>query len=201
MARKILKWRCRFAKCGFEGNWIYADDVRAKRSMICANCGVGSAPKEPIDASKSWLPCIPLTGLNLRLPNGIPGEGYTDGAGKTLALDDYIKKYNVNPEIFYYFSHPSYKRPEDLIPLPIPKDAQVTEDTPTPPEELTPADKKVLAAQKKVDEFRDKKEITEMDYIKKLRYLEKLRDWRNDNLITDEDLEAQISRALTTNSK
>jgi hypothetical protein len=35
-----------------------------------------------------------------------------------------------------------------------------------------------------------------MDYIRKRRYLEKLRDWRNLDLITDEDIDNQIAKMI-----
>jgi hypothetical protein len=200
MAKKILKWRCRFLKCGFDQNWVYADDVEAKKLLICMNCGIGTVPKEPVSKSGSWLPCIELKGLNLRLPNGSPGQDWVDGNGKTFSLEDYIRLHQVHPERFYYFSHPSYKRPEDLIPEPIPQDAQVGAD-PAPQENITSADLKVQDAQKKVEGFRDGKKINEMDYIKKLRYLEKLREWKNSGLINDEDLDAQINKTLNIGGK
>ncbi|VVB72504.1 Uncharacterised protein [uncultured archaeon] len=133
--------------------------------------------------------------MDLRLPNGSPGQDWTDGKGNVHPLDEYIKLYNVNPEIFYYFSHPTYKRPDDLMPTPIPQDAKVGTDA-APQETITAADKMIQDAQKKVDEFRDGKKINEMDYIKKLRFLEHLREWRNDNLITDDDLNTQVNKAL-----
>jgi hypothetical protein len=195
MTKELLKWRCKFLKCGFDKNWVYADDVQAKETLICMNCGIGTTPQKNAKKTGSWLPCIELTGLNLRLPNGSPGQDWTDGNLKTHSIEDYIRIHHVNPEIFYYFSHPSYKRPEELIPAPIPQDAQVGDD-PAPQETITEADHKVKDAQKKVEGFRDGKKINEMDYIKKLRYLEKLREWKNSGLISDDDLKAQINKTL-----
>ncbi|VVB72505.1 Uncharacterised protein [uncultured archaeon] len=60
MARVVKRWRCKFLKCGFDKNWIYADDVQANKSMICMNCGIGTKPKDTGDSGKSWLPCVEL---------------------------------------------------------------------------------------------------------------------------------------------
>jgi hypothetical protein len=192
MPREILIWQCKFIKCGFD-NWVYTDDMNANPFLICENCGIGTAPKERLD--KPWLPCAELTGLNLRLPNGNPEQGWIDGNNKTYTREDYIKTHYVDPERYYYFSHPTYERPDDLIPQPVPRDAP-HKDASVPQDQVTPADLRIQAALKEVENFRDGKKITEMDYIRKRRYLEKLRDWRNLDLITDEDIDNQIAKMI-----
>jgi hypothetical protein len=198
MAKQVIRWRCKFLSCSFDKNWEYVDDVKKGSPLICKNCGIGTEPLKPVATSGSWLPCIPLTGLNLRIPNGTPGGiDWVDGASNKFSLEEYIKVHNVNPEIFYYFSHPKLKRPADLVPQPIP---QELENAASVDEPLSKADQEILKAQKKVDENRDSGKIKEIDYIKKTRYLEKLRDWRNKDLITDEDLKEQIDKALQANN-
>jgi hypothetical protein len=193
MAGKIIRWRCQFRKCSFDGNWEYVNAI--KQVLFCKKCGMGNQPSKAPKPSDDWLPCLPLRGLDLRIPNGSPGEGWVDGnADGPFTVEQYMEEYNLNPEVYWYFIHPTYQRPADLIPPPLPLElanvAPVLE-----PE--TNTDKILKDAYDKIDAMRNKGEITEMTYIGKMRYFEKLREWRTLELITEDRLKNSINKSLS----
>ncbi len=83
----------------------------ATKKFICNNCGaVNMAEITAQDLSDpsddDWLPCVLPTGFEWSLPAGkitpVVGDPiYISGNGEQMSRDDYILKYNIDPEIAY----------------------------------------------------------------------------------------------------
>ena len=83
----------------------------ATKKFICNNCGaVNTAEITSQDLSDpnddDWLPCVLPTGFEWTLPAGkitpVVGDPiYISASGEQLSRDDYILKYNIDPEIAY----------------------------------------------------------------------------------------------------
>ena len=81
------------------------------KKFICKNCGaVNEAQITAQDLSdpdnEDWLQCILPTGFEWALPAGkitpVVGDPiYISGNGEQMSRDDYILKYNIDPEIAY----------------------------------------------------------------------------------------------------
>jgi hypothetical protein len=78
-----------------------------KTKIICPNCGAVSdiAPLEEGE-EKDWLECSLPKGFEWSLPAGkispVVGEPiYISATGEQLTWDQYIEKYNIDPEIAY----------------------------------------------------------------------------------------------------
>ena len=73
---------------------------------ICPQCGTVSMADVKETTEDGWLPCSLPGGFEWTLPSGkiTPVVGaplYTDAGGAQLSYEDYLKKYNVDPEIAY----------------------------------------------------------------------------------------------------
>lgn len=77
------------------------------KKFICRNCGVvNEASDETLKSNDDWLACVLPQGFEWILPAGkitpIVGEPiYISGNGEHLSKKEYLKKYNINPEIAY----------------------------------------------------------------------------------------------------
>lgn len=77
------------------------------KKFICRNCGVvNEASDEDLESNEDWLACVLPQGFEWILPAGkitpIVGEPiYISGNGEHLSKKEYLKKYNINPEIAY----------------------------------------------------------------------------------------------------
>jgi len=87
--------------------------------VICPQCGTVSEIKDEQE-SEDWLECITPTGFEWTLPAGkimmITGTvSYIDAFGNKMSREDYIKKYNVDPEVAYTNMRAKAKKPVFVI--------------------------------------------------------------------------------------
>lgn len=75
------------------------------KKAICPVCGtIVQIDEETINESTDWLPCLLPTNFEWKLPAGkiqsIIGETvYISADGLHLSRDQYIEKYNIDPEL------------------------------------------------------------------------------------------------------
>ena len=75
--------------------------------VVCPHCGsVGLVGKDISDESGNYLECSKPEGFEWILPAGkiTPVMGpaiYVSAFGEALTLEQYLKQYNINPEIAY----------------------------------------------------------------------------------------------------
>lgn len=104
MVRKNLKcYNCRTLNCQ-EVSKQNLDVV-----MVCKNCGFAQNP-DPERLAKlddpnpeDWIYCIPLKGLVVRVPVGKMPDGYADANGNLYTREEYMKRYLIDPEIYWDF--------------------------------------------------------------------------------------------------
>ena len=83
----------------------------ATKKFICQNCGavnvVDITAQDLTDPSDDdWLPCLLPTGFEWSLPAGkitpVVGDPiYISASGEQLSREDYLMKYNIDPEVAY----------------------------------------------------------------------------------------------------
>lgn len=76
----------------------------SKLKVCCPQCGTVSDVKELTETG--WLPCVLPTGFEWTLPSGkiTPVVGkpiYIDAEGTQMSYEEFLKKYNVDPDIAY----------------------------------------------------------------------------------------------------
>lgn len=105
MSGDTISWRCQNMDCEAE-NLVDRELVMnalekgKKVTLICGNCGfVNNPEKIKEDAPTTWLPCIQFDGSERKLPTGRTPAGWTDYKGVAYSRVDFIKKYQVDPEI------------------------------------------------------------------------------------------------------
>jgi hypothetical protein len=75
--------------------------------VVCAACGTANELLETDGTEQeNWLPCVLPTGFEWNLPSGkitpVVGEPiYKDAMGKDFSREEYLTKYNIDPEIAY----------------------------------------------------------------------------------------------------
>jgi hypothetical protein len=114
-------WKC--AECGYpwriRRELIEAKKQRGEKILLgCKNCGLINGPQGDFevveDGPKTWLPCIIFTGPEARLSPGTPSGNLWKGAdGKTYTLDEYAKKYLINPKINFEWRQKGMPRYEE----------------------------------------------------------------------------------------
>lgn len=73
----------------------------------CPNCGsVIELQNVHVNLDSQWLPCVLPTGFEWNLPSGklTPAVGpviYVDATGNHLSREEYLSKFNIDPEIAY----------------------------------------------------------------------------------------------------
>ncbi len=82
-----------------------------RKKFICNNCGavnlIEITPEDLSDTNNDdWLQCVLPAGFEWALPAGkitpVVGDPiYITGNGEQMSRDDYILKYNIDPEIAY----------------------------------------------------------------------------------------------------
>ena len=84
---------------------------------ICPQCGTVSLADVKETTEDGWLPCVAPGGFEWTLPSGkiTPVVGapiYVDAFGKQMSYQDFLTKYNVDPEIAYTKMRASINTPK-----------------------------------------------------------------------------------------
>jgi hypothetical protein len=213
MARETIKWYCEQHDCKERYpefvNWVYKDELAEKlksgQELLCKICGYGPKIDKPEVSSKGWLlGCCAFPYSQVRIPSGELQTGYKDGKGHgpkerfdpddTYSVDEYRKKFKLDPEIYYYFHHPEKKRPSRLEPKPLPPEADVTSSDPIYPDELKSANKKIDDELEKAEELKKNGKLSPTKYLGVTGFLYKLRRRRNAGTITDDMLNDNLKK-------
>jgi hypothetical protein len=72
---------------------------------ICPQCGAVSEIKSG-SPSEDWLECVLPTGFEWRLPAGkiemaTGAVFYIDAVGNKMTREEYLERYNIDPEVAY----------------------------------------------------------------------------------------------------
>ncbi len=105
MGEETISWHCKNMDCQAE-NLVDRTLIEKaigegkKVTLICGNCGFVNNPKNIVEEKhNTWLECIPFTGSERKLPTGRTPDGWKDYMGRPFSRIDFIKKYQVDPEI------------------------------------------------------------------------------------------------------
>lgn len=180
MAKKYVYWHC--DNCDFGKNWISIEDA-SKGTLLkpigirCQRCGVGTAPKMPVKVANDRLDCLRLTSVQGRIPLGKPtadGAVAGDGSGP-WPLDEYIRRFNVDPRRNWCFRHPDAVGCDDL-PSYVPKPDDPGEKPIEEPIEF-----------KALDKLKTDGLISSEVYAAKLIALKKFKIMKDKGLMPDQD--------------
>jgi len=212
MAREIIKWYCEQLDCKKRYpefvNWEYKDELEIKLKsgygLICQMCGKGTKPDNPTVSPNGWLGGLcEFPYSEVQLPLGQPQIGWKDGAGNgpkgrfdkddVYSRDQYIRKFQLDPERYYFFKHPEEKRPSRLEPKPLPSGPEPN-PCPVYPNELKSANKRIDDELKKAEELKKNGKLSLKKYLGITDFLYKLRERRNAGIITDDELNDDLKK-------
>lgn len=87
---------------------------------VCKNCGaVNEIVAGSLSSDENWLGCVLPEGFEWSLPAGklTPVVGkpiYVSASGEKLSYEDYMDRYDIDPEIAYQRMRPNPKKPVHL---------------------------------------------------------------------------------------